>query len=558
MDNLPNEQSITWKKRSLFDVWALGITIVLGGQFFGWNPGLSAGLGSFTIGTFLIASAYSCLILSLAEITSGIPFAGGCYALTRCMIGLYPGFIIGCCEALEYITYVATSTLTFADMIVRLLQLDECMKPVVCVLFYLSAVSIHICGGNAFWRVNYILAIISIFLLLIYCFGVMSVESLDVRNGQSGRAQSDDTNQWFVGGFSQFAQVFPLGTWFYLGVESLGFACYDVDNPKKTIPLGMILCLSTLVVTSILVLFVCSFSRPGLIASSMEEFPLSPGYGKLFQMDDGLGLLLSVPATYATAFGFIYGYGKILHSMAISDLFPKPLTSTFGPHDTPHVALIMGSMIGIIICTVGCFYGNIAEYSFLVCATFSCTTYICQSCSYIVMKLKYSEMDREFTSPLGIYGAIYSGIVFSFGLICCIAFQRVYHQGFIVLTIVFMLSLYYWCYAKQRQSFSDQELKLVFNDMIARCNQRHLNTIKYKRSVRPYIKSQARFFLTRPKVHSDRENSKKESASHPNSLADKNNSWPTTFRAKLEEKLQFNYFKSVTDSLPVARRVLPV
>ena len=72
------------------DVWALGITIVIGGQYFAWNVGLNAGFGSFLIGTLLMGSAYVSLIYTIMETTSALPFAGA-FGLARCTIGFYAG-----------------------------------------------------------------------------------------------------------------------------------------------------------------------------------------------------------------------------------------------------------------------------------------------------------------------------------------------------------------------------------------------------------------------------------------------------------------------------------
>jgi len=86
-----------------WDIWALGITIVIGGQYFAWNAGLVAGFGSYAIATMMIASGYLCLMLCISEVTSALPFAGGSYGLARISLGFYPGFIIGCSEAFEYV-----------------------------------------------------------------------------------------------------------------------------------------------------------------------------------------------------------------------------------------------------------------------------------------------------------------------------------------------------------------------------------------------------------------------------------------------------------------------
>ena len=58
------------------DMWCLGITIVIGGEYFGWNESLQAGFGSTLIATFLMATAYICLVFCIAELSSALPFAG--------------------------------------------------------------------------------------------------------------------------------------------------------------------------------------------------------------------------------------------------------------------------------------------------------------------------------------------------------------------------------------------------------------------------------------------------------------------------------------------------
>lgn len=67
-----------YKARSV-DIWALGITIVIGGQYFNWNTGLSAGFGSYATGIFLIGTAYICLCFCTSELSSALPFAGNLY-----------------------------------------------------------------------------------------------------------------------------------------------------------------------------------------------------------------------------------------------------------------------------------------------------------------------------------------------------------------------------------------------------------------------------------------------------------------------------------------------
>lgn len=242
-------------KISAFDVWALGITVVIGGQYFSWNQGLEAGFGSFAIATILIASGYFCLCLCVSEVTSCLPFAGGAYGLARVSLGFYFGFLVGCCETIEYILYVATSIVSLGSMIANIAPATAHYQPLIWFAFYATALAIYAVGGKRFWSWSLALALVSFLVVLIYSFG-----SLQWTNFQR---YAPIEGQWFIGGGSQFLLVYPLPAWFYVGIETLNFTSEDVANPRSSIPMGQIACMGTLVVTSLLVLFVSASLPPG-------------------------------------------------------------------------------------------------------------------------------------------------------------------------------------------------------------------------------------------------------------------------------------------------------
>ena len=106
--SVSEEQAAKDLKIGTFELWSLGICIVIGGQYFAWNFALAAGFGSCAISVVIIGFSYICLCLCNSEVSSAHPFAGGAYGLARMTLGFYPGFLIGCCEAVEYIIYVAS------------------------------------------------------------------------------------------------------------------------------------------------------------------------------------------------------------------------------------------------------------------------------------------------------------------------------------------------------------------------------------------------------------------------------------------------------------------
>ena len=52
--------------------------------------------------------------------------------------------------------------------------------------------------------------------------------------------------------------------------------------------------------------------------------PLTYGYSIIFKCPETISKYINIPATFATGFGFIFSYGKLLHSMVGSNLLPFP------------------------------------------------------------------------------------------------------------------------------------------------------------------------------------------------------------------------------------------
>jgi amino acid transporter len=172
--------------------------------------GLVAGFGSFLVVTFLVGTAYICLCCCNAEVTSSLPFAGGAYGMGRVTLGLYSGFIIGCIEIAEYIVYVAETSIVLAQMIDKIANISDDYVLLWSFLFLVFACWIQVQGGKLFWRSNTFLAIVSIVILLIYNFGSLNY-NVNIVNISLPMVTGDTEKSYFIGGFSKFLTVIPLG-----------------------------------------------------------------------------------------------------------------------------------------------------------------------------------------------------------------------------------------------------------------------------------------------------------------------------------------------------------
>lgn len=122
-----------------------------------------------------------------------------------------------------------------------------------------------------------------------------------------------------------------------------------------------------------------------------------------------MALCLAIPATYATAFGFIFAYGKLICSLALSKLIPIEFSYTTKTNSQPYAAMIAGSIIGYGICLLAFYSPYLSAQLFNICALSAFSCYISQCIGYYLLRTKFRSLKRRYRSPLGMFGAIYAG-----------------------------------------------------------------------------------------------------------------------------------------------------
>jgi len=423
-----------------------------------WNQGLSCGFGNFLLSMILTGSAYLFLILCVSEMVSALPFAGGAYGLPRCILGFYPGFLLGCCEACELIISVSQAALSCALMICDIFEITSRVSvPLICIFLYLVSSGVQIQGGILFWRVSNILAVASCIFLLLFlamCSKHASFERNVVSDGPFFHCQ-----------LSGFLLNLPLATWFYGGVETLPYVCdlAKTSNPKISVPRGCIACISTLLVSSFSILFAAASLPPGVQFLQQQIFPLNSGF-----MDFGISFqtatLFSFLATFASMFGFMFSYGRLLYFLATSGLLPTFLSHKWKSHGTPAAAIITGSVVSYGASLLFFYFPVLGDNVFNICILPAFVGYCAQCVVYIHLRRKFSKLKRAFHSPFGIYGAVFALCAFTVCIVSVIGFQQ---DGQVALTcnavVLSLLSVYYFMVAKERQTFSAEEQKIYGN-----------------------------------------------------------------------------------------------
>jgi amino acid transporter len=449
-------------KANAFDLWAVGVTVVLGGQLIGWNSGLFVGFGTFAIAQGLMAFSYICLMFCLAEITSMISFSGGAYGLARVVLGFYVGFLVGYFELLEFTMYSSATIFYISIRICETFALNFWFQPLFWIIFYSACLFAVHCEGRFFWNLNIFFAVSCIILVLIYSCGSMQWIDFSKNASLHRNNDSESASNWFAGGMYDFIKILPVTTWAYGGVESLSFTASEAINPKKNLPIGMITSVLTLFLLNVLIVFVASSLPPGIISLVEVDFPMNYGYNKLFNCKDFVSSMLVIPGQFAMAFGFMLPYGKLLQSLANSNLVPSVFC--LKDNKTPHKAIVIATLISFLFCCIALSHPLISDSMNNIAILAEFFTNISTLLGFIMMRLKYSSITRGFHSPFGVIGAVVSLIIFLLGSISVVGnFQDDYDISFVcVLLIAGLLSVFYFFVAEKTQKFSkDEEQSLL-------------------------------------------------------------------------------------------------
>src|SRR5579872_192609 len=90
------------KPLRVLDIWALGVGVVITGEYFGWNFALkSNGPVAVLVASLVVCLLYLTWVLALSELSVAMPFAGGPLAYGRRAVGPALGFLMGWSMFLE-------------------------------------------------------------------------------------------------------------------------------------------------------------------------------------------------------------------------------------------------------------------------------------------------------------------------------------------------------------------------------------------------------------------------------------------------------------------------
>jgi len=427
----------------VWSLWALGVAAVISGDFFGWNFGLAYGFGGLLVATLLVTVMYFGLCYSISEMSPALPHTGGAYSFARSAMGPWGGFTTGVAETIEYVITPAVIVVgigSYMNTITDDLFSFTLSQPLWWVIFYAIFVGLNYIGVEASFRFTVAICFVSLAILAIFYAGALT--ELDFT-----RFAIDTQGGWFTEGVPGIFYALPFAIWFYLAIEELPLAAEESADPKRDIPRGTIYGLLTLVVTGFLVLFLNAGISPGSAELSESGEPLLDGLKTIFGDGTSASLLglAAVAGLVASFHTIIFAYGRNIFSMSRAGYYPHPLSVTHGTRHTPHIALLLGAVIGWIAAYILYKWGTgTVGAALLSMAVFGAViSYFMQSVSFVLLRRKLPDIERPYRSPVGEWGAIVAGVIALISLVA-LFWNDDYRPGVYGVALFYVIAVAYF------------------------------------------------------------------------------------------------------------------
>lgn len=295
-------------------LWALGVGAVVGdGIFLLIGEGIATAGPSAILAYFIAGLFQFFLMIALAEIAIGMPFAGGMSVWVERFLGKWWGFLSGFAFAAGWV--IGGGGISMALGTITSWFFPQLTSKVWITIFAIIFVSIfavlNILGTSIAAKTQlYLVLLLTAGMTL---FAVLGIKDIDINNFK----------EWMPHGTSGFFSAIPLGTYAYLGAVSLVTAGSEVVNPRD-LPKALIWSS----VTFLVIYTVAQFVLQGIIPWDQVTMDSSPftdaanivfGYAGAFIIN----IVAWIAAATCILMGTFYTASRIFFSQARRGYLPK-------------------------------------------------------------------------------------------------------------------------------------------------------------------------------------------------------------------------------------------
>ncbi len=326
-------------------VWALGVGIVLVGEYMGWNFGVGKG-GAYAalISCWFAGLLYTCVAMIDSEVTSTVAAAGGQYTQAKHIVGPLMAFNVGLYLVFAYTMLEAANAITVGFLVDTVATMsghsgiDQRPFIVLAVMFLAWLNYRGVLATLTFSLVITAIAFTSIIILFV------STSSLFGSNVMKHAELMTGLPYGWLGVLASM----HFGLWYYLGIEGTTQAAEEVRSPARSLPFGTLAGIMTLLIAATLTWYMCVGLMPweylGQAGVPLFDAARLSGSTSLMVLL-GIGTLF---ATLASANGCINDASRAWFAMGRDHYLPSWFGAVHPTYRTPYRSIIFLVPIALI------------------------------------------------------------------------------------------------------------------------------------------------------------------------------------------------------------------
>jgi ethanolamine permease len=441
------------RKLNVQDVWALGVGVVITGEYFGWNLGLKDnGPVAMLVASLIVCLLYLTWVLALSELSVALPFAGGPMAYGRRAVDPSLGFVMGWSMFLEcQFATIATALATggYIAFLINPQQPDPYVETWAALATVAVFLALHLWGVREQSTAMVIMTYGAILgLVIFWCVAATNFSASRVWPTPVLPAEK---------GWNAVIEAVPYALWWLVIIETVALAAEEAHEPHRTIPRGLVWAQLTLIVLVVLTwLFACGAVDSQRIAVDEQgkdiSYPLGEvvrrlpaGQSPLVTYGFGLIALFGMIASYH---GMVYGASRQAFALGRAGYLPEILGGVHATRRTPAPALVATSLVTAVFVVANLKFKNAIAVAVLVSTLTALLWYILAMGCLFVLRRREPELFQTYRAPLERVLPLTVVLLSAFALYV----YSVINVKVIPLTAVLYLGglSYFWFRAKER------------------------------------------------------------------------------------------------------------
>lgn len=382
-------------------LWGLAsniINVVIGSGIFVLPAIVSEGLGAAGILAYLFCGfLITIIMLCFAEAGSKVIITGGAYAYIELAFGKYFGFLAAnllifgsCLMATAAVANALADTLSYLFPVFT----DKLFRAGFFILIFSGLTIVHVIGvkkGITLIKLTTIAKLAPLVILILWGLTKISSENLAWHS---------------VPSVKDFGTVSLILFFAFQGAESSLSVSGEIKNPRKTIPWGIMLSFSIILLVYIGVQIVSQ----GILGDSFSSFKDAPLAETARRIMGPAGVTLMIAGASVSMFGYLSGdtmnVPRIMFRSSKDEVIPLKLLSHVHPRfATPYISVI-------IYTSLGCLFAITGEFKTLAILSSSSVLLVYLGVALAVMKLRRMRIgeSNSFRIPGGYTVPILSAI----------------------------------------------------------------------------------------------------------------------------------------------------